>query len=82
MLTDYGLQLQLQLELDVLPNINHMQAAKIPPTAATEEEWCRLLLRDVICNVRVSFHRCWRVMGVHSTFLSPVTLTFDLDRTG
>jgi len=53
-----------------------------PPTAATEEEWCRLLLRDVICNVRVSFHRCWWVMGVHSTFLSPVSLTFDLDRTG
>ena len=71
---------------DVLPNINRTQAAEITsPPAATE--WSRLLLRDVICKDRVTVCHAaeWTipslpgVMGVHSAFLSLVTLTFDLD---
>jgi len=61
---------------DVLPNIDRTQVAEItPPRAATE--WSRLLVRYVICSERVLFRRCRGVMGVHSAFLSLVTLTFD-----
>jgi len=49
-------------------------------------EWFRLLLHDVICSERVTMRlRAERiipslpvVMGVHSAFLSLVTLSFDL----
>jgi len=36
---------------DVLPNINHTQAAEITPAAT---EWSRLLLNDVVCSERVT----------------------------
>ena len=50
--------------------LNHPQAAM---------EWSRLRLHDVICSERVPFRRCRTVMEVDNTFLSVVTLTFDLD---
>jgi len=59
---------------------------RTPSPAATE--WSRLLLRDVVCSERVAVRRAaertipslpGRVMGVHSVFLSLVTLTFNLD---
>ena len=59
----------------VLPNINRTQATEIT-LAATE--WSRLLLHDVVCSERVPFRRCREVSGVHNTFLSLVTWTFDL----
>jgi len=40
---------------DVLPNINHMQAAKIPPPQ-TATEWSSLLLCDVVCNEHGTMH--------------------------
>ena len=58
---------------DVFQNINHTQATK---TTATE--WSRLLLLDVICSVRVSFHHCRGWWECIACFLSLVTLTFDL----
>jgi len=56
---------------------------KLPPAAM---EWSRLLLRDAVCSERVTMrHSAERtirslpgVRGVHGTFLSLVTLTFDL----
>jgi len=42
-------------------------------------EWSHLLLHDVICSKRIPFRRCRGVMEMHSTFLSLVTLTLDLD---
>jgi len=56
---------------------------KSPPSAT---QWSRLLLNDVICSDRVTMrHAAERtipslpgMMGVHSVFLSLVTLTFDL----
>jgi len=61
---------------NILPNINRTHAPPNHPLAATE--WSRLLLHDVICSQRVPFRRCRVVIGVHSTFLSLVTLIFDL----
>ena len=59
---------------------------KLPPAAM---QWSRLLLRDAVCSERVTMRHAaeWTirsmpgVMGVHSAFLSLVTLTliFDLD---
>jgi len=44
-----------------------------PPSAAME--WSHLLVHDVICSEHLPFRHCQGVMGVHSAFLSLVTLT-------
>jgi len=43
-------------------------ACKPPKSHPTATEWCRPLLRDVICSERVPFRRCQGVIGVHSVF--------------
>jgi len=58
---------------DVLPST----ARKPPKSPPAATQWCRSLLRDVICSERVPFSRCRGVVGLHSAFIL-VTLTLDL----